>query len=152
MLASGQVIHAVATRITGLASGARVATSRAWPWSAADLPAWRVVEGDENVTQITVHRPALQQHELEVELRGSVKANAALDDAMREITAEALAALFDLTPPADALAAINPSKVQLSLRRIQREALEEGQADVGLVVITLRADFRTRADAPETLV
>ena len=151
MLAAGQIVHAIAARITGLPLGASVATDRAWAWSEDQLPAWRVVEVDEDIEPLTVHRPALQQHALQIELRGNVRDAAGLDDSLREMTAEALTAIFDTTPPADALAGIAP-KHQLSLRRIERSMGKEGAADVGLTVITLRSEFRTYANAPETLV
>jgi hypothetical protein len=53
-------------------------------------------------------------------------------------------------PPLDALAVLD-GKTQLSLRRMERQMATEGEAAIGLVVITLRAEFRTRASAPEQL-
>lgn len=151
MLASGQATHAIATRLTGLALGARVSTDRAWPWAEEQLPAWRVVEVDEDIEPLTVHGPALQQHQLQVELQGSARDVEGLDDTLRALAAEALAAVFDITPPADALATIAP-QLQISLRRIERFMAKEGEAAVGRVLITLRVGFRTYARAPETLL
>ena len=151
-LAAAQVVSAIATRITGLASaGARVYTSRAWPLAEADLPAWRVVAADELVDPQTVHPNALQAHDLSVELRGHATAVDNLDATLHSLAAEALTALFDTTPPADALTTLG-GKLQITPRRIERRMAEEGQAVLGLVVITLRVLFRTRAAAPETLV
>jgi hypothetical protein len=151
-LASAQVVDALATRITGLAlAGANVFTSRAWPLAEGDLPAWKVVAADEDVEPMTVHPDALQKHTLQVELRGHAKAVDNIDDALHALAAQALTAIFDLTPPADALNTI-ASKLQVTLRRIERDMQQQGQALLGLVVITLRVDFRTRASAPETLV
>lgn len=153
-LAAAQVIDAIASRITGLAlAGSRVYTSRAWPLAEADLPAWRVVAADEDVTPMTVHGPALQQHQLQVELRGHARAVADLDAALHALAAQALAAVFDTAPqvPADALDGI-ASKLQIGLRRIERSLAAEGEAVLGLVVITLQVIFRTRSNAPETLV
>lgn len=148
MLAAGQIVHAIATRITGLALGAGVFTARAWPLAEDQLPAWRVVAIDEDVEPQTVHSDPYQQHALQVELRGHVRATADLDEELHALSAEALAAVFDPTPPADALTSI-VSKLQLTLRRIERAMATEGEAAIGLVVITLRATFRTRASAPE---
>ena len=151
-LASAQLVDAIATRITGLPlAGADVFTSRAWPLAESHLPAWKVVAVDEVIEPMTVHADPLLKHELQVELRGHVSAVEDLDDDMHALAAEALTAIFDTTPPADALATVD-SKLQLSLRRIERAMQTEGQANVGLVVITLRAEFRTRQSAPETLV
>jgi hypothetical protein len=151
-LASAQIVDAIATRISGLPlAGADVYTSRAWPLAAANLPAWKVVAVDEVVEPMTVHTDPVQKHELQVELRGHVAAVEDLDDDMHALAAEALTALFDTTPPADALTGID-GKLQRSLRRIERAMQPEGQAHLGLVVITLRVDFRTRASAPQTLV
>lgn len=153
MLAAQQVINAIATRITGLSlAGSHVDTKRLWPWAEAQLPAWRVVGPDEDVEPLTMHPDPLQAHTLQVELEGTAADATDLVGDLHALEAEALTALFDTTPPADALATIVPSKVQLSLRRMQRGGGSEGQAKVGRTVITLRAQFRTRASAPETLV
>jgi len=152
MLAAGQVIDAMAARISGLAlAGSRVYTSRTWPLSEAELPAWRVQAADEDVEPVTVHPDPLQEHALQVELRGHARATADLDDALHALAAQALTAVFDSTPPADALNTI-ASKLQVTLRRIERAVVTEAEAAIGLVVLTLRVNFRTRASAPETLV
>ncbi len=151
-LAAAQVIDAIAARITGLAlAGPRVYTSRAWPLAVADLPAWRVVAADEDVEPQMVHPDPVQQHALQVELRGHAHAVANLDDSLHAMAEQALAAVFALTPPVDALAAMK-SKLQITLRRLERAMQAEGEASVGLVLITLRVVFRTRASAPGTLV
>lgn len=152
-LASAQIVDAIAARISGLPlAGTRVYTSRAWPLGKAGLPAWRVVAVDEVMDPQTVHPNPPQLHELQVELRGHVAAAEDLDDDMHALAVEALTAIFDTTPPADALANLLAGKVKLTQRRIERAMQTEGQADLGLIVITLRAEFRTRAAAPETLV
>jgi hypothetical protein len=150
MLVAGQIVHALATRLTGLTLGAGVFTSRAWPLAEDQLPAWRVIAVDESIEPATVHRDPLQSHALQVELRGHVKATDELDDGLHALTAEALTAVFDPMPPLDALAVLD-GKTQLSLRRMERQMATEGEAAIGLVVITLRAEFRTRASAPEQL-
>lgn len=151
-LAAAQVIDAIAARISGLSlAGSRVYTSRAWPLAEADLPAWRVVAADEDVAPLVVHPNALQEHALQVELRGHARAVSNLDDSLHALAAEALISVFDTTPPADALNTI-ASKLQITLRRIERALASEGEAAIGLLVITLRVMFRTRPAAPETLV
>lgn len=150
-LASAQIIDAIAARLSGLPlAGIRVYTSRAWPLSEAGLPAWRVVAVDEDVEPLTVHRPAQQQHRLQVEVQGYARATADLDDALHALASEALTALLTLAPPADALAGLNT--VQFSLRRIERAMQPLGEASLGLITITLRADFRTASNAPDTII
>jgi DNA-binding phage protein len=151
-LAAAQVIDAIAARISGLAlAGNRVYTSRAWPLTEADLPAARVLAGDEEVRVLTVHPNTLQEHTLDVDIEGYVRHINTVDDAMHALAAQWLAQLFKLVPPADALNTI-ASKLQISLQRISRSMQAEGQATLGRIVITLRVIFRTRASAPETLV
>lgn len=150
-LAAKQVLDAIAVRMTGLPSaGVRVYTSRAWPLDK--LPAWRVVTPDEDIEQIVVHSNPIQDHKLQVELRGYAEAVADLDDTLHGLAVEALTALFNPPGAPDALSALVPSKVKLSQRRIERTFTPDGQAVVGMVQITLRAEYRTKANAPEALV
>lgn len=149
MLASGEIVHAVAARITGLPLGAAVATDRTWPLSESDLPAWRVVEVDDEIDPGTVHRLAQQKHALQIELRGTVRAVSGVDDAARAIVQEALAALFAVSPPDDALKSVNLRNVQITLRRIQFEYEEAGQAVLGRAVVTLRAEYFVAAATGE---
>ncbi len=141
MLASGEIVHAIAARITGLPLGASVATDRPWPIADSALPAWRVVEVDDEIVPGTVHRLARQQHALQIELRGTVRALAGVDDAARALVREALAAIFAAMPPADDLQAVNLRNVQITLRRIQLEYEDAGQAVLGRAVVTLRAEY-----------
>jgi hypothetical protein len=152
-LAAAQIVDAIAARISGLAlAGDRIYTDRAWPIPETSLPAGRVLAVDEDVEPTTVHGPALEQHVLQVELHALVRAVEAVDDAMHALAAEWLTAIFATTAvPADALFAIK-TKLQVTLRRIDRHMTKEGEAAVGLALITLRVVFRTRANAPETLV
>jgi hypothetical protein len=150
MLASAQVLDAIAARITGLPlAGARVYTSRAWPLDV--LPAVRVVSPDEDIEQLTVHNPAVQKHALQVELQGYLQATDDLDDAMHALASELLTALFNDPGTPDALSTIG-NDVVLAQRRIERAMAKEGQADIGLIQITLRASFSTRSNAPDTLI
>lgn len=149
MLASGEIVHALATRITGLPLGAAVATDRTWPLAEGALPAWRVVEVDDEIDPGTVHRLAKQKHALQVELRGTVRALSGVDDAARGIVQEALAAIFAASPPDDALKDVNLRNVQITLRRIQLDYEEAGQAVLGRAVVTLRAEYFVDASTGE---
>jgi hypothetical protein len=49
-LAAAQVVDAVAARLVPVVlSGGRVYTSRLWPLTEAEIPAWRVTAEDEEV-------------------------------------------------------------------------------------------------------
>lgn len=151
-LAAAQIVDAVATRITGLAlAGNRVFTSRAWPLADNGLPAGKVIAVDEDIEPATVHSPMLQQHRLQIELRGYVREVENIDDEMHALASEWLTALFDTTPPADALAALG-TKIVLTQRRIERDMQREGESNLALVTVTLRAEFRTFSNAPDTIV
>jgi hypothetical protein len=151
MLAAGQIVHAFATRLTGLPLAASVFTDRAWPLAKEQLPAWKVLPHDEDVELGTIHKPAIEAHALQLELHGFVYAVSEIDDALAALSAEALTAIFSQTPPADALSDIR-KKVQITLTRIERTMTKEGEASMGLVLITLRVEFKTRADQPETIL
>jgi hypothetical protein len=151
-LAAAQVVDAVAARITGLpTAGLNIFTSRAWPIADTQLPAGRVLAVDEDIAPITVHSPSIQRHALQIELHGAVRQVENVDDEMHDLAAEWLSALFDTTPPADALNTIG-SKILLTQRRIERMPQTEGQAALGLIVITLRAEFKTLASDPHTII
>lgn len=150
-LAAAQVIDALAERITGLSlAGDRVLTSRTWPLAEKDLPAWRVIAVDEDVEPTTVHKPSLNLHHLQVELRGFASASEDLDDVLHAMASQALTAVFNTPVVADALAGM-VRKVSLSLRRIERAMKTEGEASLGLVTITIRAEFHTPSNDPDTI-
>lgn len=152
MLAAAQVLNAIAARLTGLPlAGVRVYTSRAWPLASKDLPAWKVVAPDEDIEPMTVHRPTPQKHLLQVELLGHTRAVDDLDDRLHALASEALTAVFNEPGTPDALSAFD-GKVQLSARRIERAMAGEGEAALGLVTITLRAEFNTLSNAPDTIL
>jgi hypothetical protein len=152
-LAAAQIINAVAVRMrNGTLAGADVYTSRAWPLSERDLPAWRVTAANEDVRPLTLSANPTQAHELQIDLSGYCQAVQDVDDSLHAITLEALGLLFPAVPGApDALDALIP-RVFLSLRRIERFMQTEGEATLGKVSITLLATYRTRASAPDTLV
>jgi hypothetical protein len=115
------------------------------------VPAGRVIAVDEDIEPITVHSPAVQRHTLQIELQGTVREVENVDDEMHALAAQWLAALFSITPPADALATLS-TKVLLTQRRIERAMPPEGQAAIGLLTITLRAEFKTRSNDPNTII
>ena len=152
-LAAAQIVDAVAARLRGgPLAGDDVYTSRAWPLTERNLPAWRVYASDESVRPLTVAANPLQQHELQVELAGYVRAVDDVDDALHALTVEGLTRIYPPTAGApDALDALMP-RMQLHHRRTERFMQPEGEATLGKVVLTLLATYRTRANAPEALV
>lgn len=152
-LAAEQIIEAIAVRLRGgTLAGADVYTSRAWPLSERNLPAWRVYAGAEDVRPLTLAADPLQQHELPIEMDGYVVDQAAVDTAMHGLQLEALHLLFPHVPGTpDALDALMP-RLRLTMRRVERYMQTEGEATLGKVSITLLAAYRTRASAPESLV
>lgn len=152
MLASQQVVQAIAQRLTGLATGAQVFTDRAWPLTLGALPAWNVFADDEEIKALTVSQDPTQEHRLSVECRGYVTANSELDEAMAALAEEALAAVANLSPAApDALSTLRP-RVTVRPAYIRREMQSEGQAHVGRVTLLFPATFRTRMSAPSLIV
>ena len=150
-LASAQVVDALAARLSGnTAAGTRVYTSRAWPLAEAGLPAWKVIAADESLTPQTVDGDELE-HSLSVELQGYAKALANLDDSLHALASSALSNVFNPTGGPDALSALL-TQVSLSAQRIERAMRADGEAMLGLVTLTLRADFHTRASAPEIFI
>lgn len=151
-LAAAQVIAAVAARIINLPlAGADVFTSRAWPIADSALPAWRVIAVDEDIEPITVHGPWANAHRLQIEVHGLARAVQDLDDTLHALASEALTALFNEPMAPDALSALR-GHVSLSLRRIERGMQSGGEAANGLVNITLRAEFQTLSNAPDTIL
>lgn len=152
MLASAQVVAAIAVRLRGLPlAGERVFTSRAWPLAEKDLPAWRVQAGDEAIELLTVHPAGPQQHTLEVQLHGICRAVADLDDVMHALASEAITALFNDPSAPDALSQL-AGRVPLSQSAIARELQGEGEATLGCITVTLIARFNTRGSAPDTIL
>lgn len=139
-LAAAQVIDALAARLNGATdAGARVYTSRTWPLSEADLPAWRVTAEDESVDPATVH--GINQHALLVHASASVRAVDDLDDAMHAIAEAGLTALFAGKPPHN-----------LALDGIDRAISTEGECAVGVITLRLRCTFFCKPSAPGTLL
>lgn len=142
MLAAAQVIEHLVDRLTGLPlTGSRVFKSRAWPIAEQDLPAWNVLAGPEDMERASVDDGLLNQHQLTVNLRGYVRSVDDLDDALHALTAQGLAAVFQAPVPYD-----------LALLSIDRDLVQEGGTDCGLVAIAVRATYFVRADEPETML
>lgn len=135
-LAAAQVIDAVAARLLAVFPGA-VFTDRAWP--IVTLPAWRVLAGDESIAPMTVH--GLQQHDLEVELIGVVRAVDAVDDAMHALASQAITALNTPSPV-----------LGFTLTGIGRALQGEAEATHGQITLRGLVSFATAPAAPDTLI
>src|SRR4051812_5941361 len=97
-LAAAQVVDALAALLVPVAlSGGRVYTSRLWPLTEAELPAWRVTAETEEVQPTTIHS-GVEQHLLSVEAKGYARATDNLDDSLHALAAAGLTALFAGTP------------------------------------------------------
>lgn len=147
MLASAQAVAAVAVLVTSAGQGT-AHTSRTWPLAESDLPAWRVVAEDEEVSAQGVGFPAKQQHELEVCAYGYARATADLDDVLNGMAAGVLSKLFE----SRAAAQLSPLKCSMNLKRIGRDMVNEGEAAVGRIALTLQVRFLTANNAPETIL
>jgi hypothetical protein len=140
-LAAAQVVDAVAARLVPVVlSGGRVYTSRLWPLTEAEIPAWRVTAEDEEVETTTVHA-GVQQHILTVEAKGYRRATSDLDDALHALAAAGLTALFAGTPPHF-----------LALTAIERDMTTEGEAAMGVITLRMQTRFFTQPSAPETIL
>lgn len=140
-LAAAQVIDAIAARLVPVSlSGGRVFTSRTWPLTEAELPAWRVLAQDESAERQYVGQ-TVNDHTLTIDCVGIVRAVSNLDDAMHNLAAAGMTALFAAPAPYD-----------LQLRQIGRDTSTEGEAAVGVITVSLTARFAVDQAAPETLL
>ena len=147
MLASAQAVNAVAALIASASVGS-AHTSRTWPLAESDLPAWRVVAEDEEVSAQGIAFPAKQQHDLEVCAHGYARATADLDDSLNSMAAAALTKLFE----SRAAAHLSPLNCSMTLKRIERDMVNEGEAALGRISLTLLVRFFTANNAPETIL
>lgn len=139
-LAAAQVVDAVAALLVPMvATGGRVYTSRAWPLSDDDLPAWRVTAEDESVELLNLNGTE-QEHVLQINVTATARAAADLDDTLHALAASGLTLLF-ANPP-----------YGLELQGIERDMSTEGEAAVGRIVLRLRSTFHTAPSAPETIL
>jgi hypothetical protein len=149
MLASAQAVNGVAALIesvTGMTG--KVHTSRAWPLSEADLPAWRVMADDEEIEAQGVGFPAKQMHDLRVVAHGYARDTTDLDDTLHAMAAAALTKLFE----SKAATKLSPLNCSMSLKRIERDMVSEGEAAMGRISLFLLVRFFTSNNAPETIV
>lgn len=151
MLAAHSVVDlvAAAVRTVPAFSAANTTTDRGWPLDEVELPAARVLAGDEEIETQSVHQPRIEVHLLDVDVELRVKATANLDDVMHDATASVLTAVYGTTAVNARLAAGVQS---LETARIERRLQSEGQAKAAAVFIQLRARFAAFANAPETIV
>ena len=148
-LASAQVVTAVAALLaTAVGMDAdHVHPGRAWPLAESELPAWKVLANDEEVEPTGPTFPALQKHELIVNAEGYVRATEDLYDALHDLGAAALKALF----ASKTTASLAPLKCSMALTRIAREPVQEGEAAMGRITLALRVRFHTFNNDPETI-
>lgn len=140
-LAAAQVIDALAARLVPVAlSGGRVYTSRTWPLTQGELPAWRVLAADENATRQYIGSQ-INEHALSVQCAGVVRATADLDDAMHDLAKQGLTALF-----------AEPTPYDLQLDSISRSTSNDGEAAVGVITLNVTAKFAVDQTAPGTLL
>ena len=147
-LASAQLIDAIAALLRGVSGWAdSVHTSRLWPLAEADLPAWRVQAEDETVDAHGIGFPAKQQHELEVACHGYARATSDLDDVLHGLAEQALGALFASRDTATLV----PARAVMTLARIERDLVTEGEAALGRITLALRVRFFTLNNDPSTV-
>jgi hypothetical protein len=139
-LAAATVVDALAARLLPMpATAGRVYTSRLWPLTEADLPAWRVTAEEEGVSPAQLD--GVNAHSLLIEAACTTRATSDLDDSLHALAASGLALLFAGTVP-----------FGLQLERIDRYLSQEGEASVGVVTLSLRALFFVAPSAPETIL
>lgn len=139
-LAAAQVVDAVVALLVPVGlSGGRVYPSRAWPLPEGNLPAWKVFGGDEAIDFATISD--IEEHRLLIDAHGFVSVTADPDDAMNNLAAAGLTALFAGTPPHN-----------LKCNGITRQVTTEGEAKVGVITLRLETTFFTRQSAPEIIL
>lgn len=140
-LAAAQVIDAVAAKLVPMvATGGRVYTSRMWPITQAELPAWRVFASDETVQDMLLDG-SLREHRLGVTVEGYVRATADLDDALHSLAAAGLTLLFAAPVP-----------YGLELASIRRQMDDGGEFAHGVISLQINAAFDTHPTDPETII
>lgn len=151
MLAAAQVLDAIKALLAAHGGTApdKVFLGRGWALDERELPAWVIVPGDEEIAPQTMHYPALQEHTLNVEATAKVRATQDVDDVMHAFAAQGLAALQGSR---DRMALAPLAGVTVRCVGIGRDLVAEGEAAVGALTLRLLVTFRTRQNAPETLV
>jgi hypothetical protein len=150
MLASAQVRQRIQQLLAGAtAAGVRVFNGRAWPLDSDELPAIKLASGREDIAPEGFHWPALQEHTLNLEVRGFVRDANDVEAAMDALSAEILEALFG-TQAAAELEPLPTCEVQL--QGIDRQTNGDGEASTGGVAVRLAITFQTLSNDPHTLV
>lgn len=140
-LAAAQVIDALAGFLVPVSlTGGRVITDRMTPIADDQLPAWRVIAGDETVEPQTLD--GVERHTLEVDLRGIARAAVGLDDALSALAAAGLTAVHGGSI----------AKVNISTIGIGRGMATENESAVGVITVRLQAIFFVIETAPEVIV
>jgi hypothetical protein len=136
-LASAQVLDAQAALLSAAYPG-KVFTSRLWPVTEADVPCWRAIATDEQVTVSML--PGTNEHLLGLSFVGYVRATADVDDAMHTLAAGGLTALFPAIP-----------LYGLQLDAIERQLVSEGEASLGAITLRCTARFHVTPQTPEVI-
>lgn len=140
-LAAAQVIDALAARLgTVAATAGRVYVGRGWPIAEGELPAWRVIAGDEQAEHADLDG-LLHRHQLEVRCEARCQATADVDDTMHSLASAGLQALFAA-----------PAPYALQITAITRSQATEGEARLGVLGLVVRCEFFADASAPDTIL
>jgi hypothetical protein len=139
-LAAAQVINTLAARLAPMpATSGRVYTSRLWPLTEADLPAWRITAEGEQVEVAELE--GVNMHSLTVSAKAYARATADIDDVLDALASSGLALLYSATVP-----------YGLQLESIDRDLATEGEAAVGVITLTSRAIYFVAPGSPETIL
>jgi hypothetical protein len=154
-LAAGQVVAQLKTNLlaaTQTVAGSKVYTDRAWPVDESELPTLQVFAGEESITPVVVHWPALQEHRLELLLVGKVSAVSGIDETMNVFIAQILTKLYG-TANASTLYPLTGVRLEPpGERTVIRTPQEDAQAKFAHFTVRAIACFQTMSNAPETLV
>jgi len=139
-LAAAQVVDALAARLTPVvATGGRVYTSRWWPITEGELPAWQVLAEDEAVEPADLD--GVNVHRLTVQCAGYTRAVNDLDDRLHDLAEAGLTALCAL-----------PRIHGAQITAIDRTVEQTGEAAVGVIRLRLETTFYVAQTAPGTIL
>ena len=150
MLCNQQIIEAIKTRLIGNTSAlANVVSDRLFPLTKETLPAIRIYELHDEIEQMTVHWPQLEQHDTAVGLEVCAQSVSGIDEALSALRLEVLGELFDTLPHAT-LGFVN---VELAYRGCgPMQPIESADTQIAQRTLQLSARFSAFANAPETFV
>jgi hypothetical protein len=151
MLASQQVIEAVAARLVAAdtAAAARVYTARAWPVDT--FPSIKVLHVDEDLQADAedVTWPPTLLHRLQLDVLAYVQAPTGLDAALAAMALQVLLALQGTR----AAATLQPlAGCTLQATGIRYQTPGDGEAATGLATVRLEVEFHTAGNDPETII